>query len=333
MLRHGMRYANLTALLLMLWCVGAAGQETWRLKDGQQWEPVAASSQQQYALKVAELKDLIQAGDSDAVEGALAQLKEEFPQHVGPDLDLFVEGELQYWKDRYGKAMKKYEKLLKDYPGSEFAPAVLERQYDMAKDYLGGRKKKILGLIKIAGYAEGVEMMERISDRDGLEEPNGVGLRAAVAVAEHYEAREKYIEAYLKWSEIASYWESGPIGKRALLRMAEDNLLAYNQPPARRQPLLDGSRLVTARTYFDKYALLYPGEVKQHRIPEKLKQIDEQMAHKQFTIGKYYERVGEKEAAEFYFDMVAVNWPDTEGGQMARQALEDIAKGNQARGK
>lgn len=332
MLRYGMRYVNLAALLMLL-CAGATAQETWRLKDGKKWESVAANPPQQYALKIAELKDLVRSGKAEAVEDALAQLKEEFPQYIGPDLDLFVKGELRYWQDRYTKALKQYEKLLKDYPGSEFAPAVLQREFDMAQAYLGGRKKTVLGIIRIRGYAEGVEMMERISDRAGLDEPNSVGLKAAVAVAEHYEGREKYIEAYLKWSEISSYWETGPIGKRALLRMAENNLLAYNQAPPKRQPLLDASKLVTARTYFEKYAALYPSETKQYNIPEKIKQIDEQMAYKQFTIGQYYVRAGKMEAASFYFDMVVQNWPETEAAGLAKQALEENTSGNQARGK
>jgi tetratricopeptide (TPR) repeat protein len=330
MRRNGMRYASL-ALLMIGCCASAATKETWQLKDGQQWEPVTSTSQQQYALKVAEIKDLVRSGDSDAVEEALGQLKEEFPQYTGPDLDLFIEGELHFWHDHYAKAMKKYEKLLKDYPGSEFASAVLEREYDMAKEYLGGRKKSVLGIFHVRGYAEGLEMMERISDRAGLDEPNSVGLRAAVAVAEHYESREKYIEAYLKWSEIASYWETGSIGKRAIFRMAEDNLLAYNQPRTERRPLLDGSKLVTAKTYYTKYAALYPAEARQHDIPRKLKQIDEQMAYKQFTIGQYYQRVDKTDAANYYFDMVAKNWPETKAAKLAKAARAENNDGGQAR--
>lgn len=329
MLRNGMR---LTVLLTLL-CTAVMAKDTWRLKDGGALAAVSASPREQYGLQIAKLKDLVRTGRSDAVVDLLAELKEEFPQYVGPDLDLFVEGEVQFWKDRYPRAMKKYEKLLKDYPGSEFAEAVMERQFQMAKAYLGGRKKTVLGFIKISGRAEGIELMERISDRSGLDDPNSIGLRAAVTVAEHYEAREKYLEAYLKWSEIASYWETGPIGKRALLRMAEDNLLAYNQARPERRPLLDASKLVSAKTYFEKYALLYPSEAKRHKIPEKLTQIDELMAHKQLTIGRYYQRVGKTDAANLYFDMVVQNWPQTEAAELAKQARETSAGGKDASGK
>jgi tetratricopeptide (TPR) repeat protein len=327
-----MGYTVVVVLMAVL-CSGVMAQETWRLKNGEELEPIGASPRRQYALQIAKLEDLVRTGETDAIIDILEELKEEYPQYAGPDLDLFVEGEVQYADDHYPKAMKKYEKLLKDYPGSEFAAAVMEREFGMAKAYLDGRKKTVLGLIKISGRAEGIEIMERLSDRAGLDEPNSVGLRAAVVVAEHYEAREEYLEAYLKWSEIASYWETGPIGKRALLRMAEDNLLAYNRARPHRRPLLDASKLVSARSYFEKYALLYPSETKRHKIPEKLQQIDEQMAHKQLTIGQYYQRVGKTQAANLYFEMVVQNWPRTEAAKMAKQARQESANGNDASGK
>ena len=324
MRRHGIQQKGL-AVLFVLSCCSAIMAETWRLKDGEEWQSVTADPQETYLRAIAELKNLVRTGESKAVEEALGQLKEEFPQYAGPDLDLFIEGELKYWKNRYSKAMVKYEKLLKDHPNSEFAGPAMDREFDMAGAYLGGRKKSVLGFIKIAGYAEGIEIMERLSDRAGLDDPNGVGLRAAVAVAEHYQTREQYLEAYLKWSEIASYWETGLIGKKALLRMAENNLAAYNVPSPKKRPRFDGSKLTTARTYYEKFMARYPEDAREQGIPQKIDEIDEQMAHKQFTVGQYYRRVGKTQAASYYFDMVVKNWPDTAAAEMARQALKENA--------
>jgi len=208
-----------------------------------------------------------------------------------------------------------------------------EREYEIAQAYLAGRKKTILGFIKISGYAEGVELMEKISDRAGLDEPNGVGVNAAIAVAEHYERTEQYLEAYLKWSEIASYWDTGPVGKRAVYRMAEDNLAAYNQHPEGRRDKFDASKLTTAKTYYEKFLALYRQEALADDVPEKIKQIDEMMAYKQFRIGQYYRRIGEHRAANLYFDMVIQDWPKTEAAEMAKQALAQGQGGEHARGK
>lgn len=304
-----------------------------RLNNGERRESATAGPDEQYLHAVAEIKKLVQEGEAGAARDIVKQLKEEFPDRAGPDLDIFVDGELRYWKDRYGKALVKYEKLLKSYPGSEFADAAMQREYDIAQAYLGGRKKTILGFIKISGYSEGVEIMEKISDRAGIDEPNSVGLNAAVAVAEHYERTEQYLEGYLKWSEIASYWETGPIGKRAIYRMAEDNFLAYNRRDPAKRHRFDASKLTTAKTYYERFLALYPAEAAQNDVPAKIKQIDEDMAYKQFKIGQYYRRLGKDRAAYLYFDMVIQNWPKTEAAEMARQAIAETPKGEEASGK
>lgn len=314
-------------------CCHSAVAETWRLKSDQTWESTAAGPDEQYLHAIAEIKKLVQEGQARAARDIVKQLKEEFPDRVGPDLDLFVAGELRYWSNRYGKALVKYEKLLKNYPGSEFADVAMQREYDTAQAYLQGRKKTILGFIKISGYAEGIGIMEKISDRAGIDEPNGVGLNAAIAVAGHYERTEQYLEGYLKWSEVASYWETGPIGKRAMYRMAEDNFAAYNVPDPAKRPRFDASKLTTAKTYYEKFLALYPDDAKKEDVPAKIKVIDEEMACKQFTIGQYYRRVGKHQAAYLYFDMVIQTWPKTEAAEMARQAIAETPKGEKASGK
>jgi hypothetical protein len=316
---------------MALLCSGATAAETWRLQDGKEWRSVAADPQERYQLAISELKDFVRSARVRDVKDAVAQLQQDFPQRVGPDLELYALGEREYWRDRYAKATAKYEKLLKDYPDSEFAESVMDRLFEIGNAYLGGRRKTVLGIFRIRGYAEGVEIMERISDRAGLHEPNGVGLKAAIAVAEHYEARDKHIEAYLKWSEIASYWEMGPVGKRAILQMAENNLAAYNKPPEKRRPLLDASKLVTAKTYYERFAMRYPEDAAKHDIPAKLEQIDEQMAYKQYTIGRYYHRTNKITAAHLYYDMVVENWPDTEGAELAAQARQELLDRTQDR--
>lgn len=323
-MKNRMRNTGLVVLTTLL-CALAPAAETLKLHEGKDWQPVSSDPQQRFEKALSDLEDLVKSGDKGDVKDFLAQLKDDFPQRAGPDLELYAMGELQYWKDRYAKAMAKYEKLLKDYPSSEFAKPTMDREYEIAEAYLGGRKKTVLGIFRVRGYSEGVEIMERLSDRAGLDDPDSIGLKAAIAVAEHYEAREKYLDAYLKWSEIASYWEMGPIGKRAILRMAEDNFAAYNKPPEKRRPLLDSSKLATAKTYYERFALRYPQDAKKHDIPAKLERIDEEMAYKEYTIGRFYQHTDKTEAADFYYAMVIDKWPDTEAAGMAKAARQEIA--------
>jgi outer membrane protein assembly factor BamD (BamD/ComL family) len=315
------------AVSIALSCASSATAETWRLKSGDRWESVSSDPQERYLHAISELKEFARAGDARAVKEALKEIKAEFPDRVGPDLDLFIQGELQYWRDHYGKAVSDFEKMFKNYAASEFSAPALRREFDIAQAYLQGRKKIVLGIFKISGAEEGVEIMEKISDRAGIDEPNGVGLNAALAVAEYYEAQERYVEAYLKWAEIASYWETGPIAKRALYRMAEDNLAAYDRHPPQKRPAYDASKLTAARTYYQKYTALYPSDAKQNDVPVKIQHIDEEMARKQLFIGQFYRRTGERQAANLYFDMIIRNWPQTEAAVAARQALDEEQTG------
>jgi outer membrane protein assembly factor BamD (BamD/ComL family) len=346
-----MRYVALAISIVVLCCheglaggaepsrspSAAATSKSRRPRQGSAPRPqaprAARAPDEQYDKALADIKEAVQAGDSKGAKAIAQQLKAEYPDRVGPDIDLYVAGELHYWAGHYSKALAKYEKLLKDYPGSEFANASQEREYEMATAYLQGRKKTILGFIKISGCAEGVEIMEKISDRAGLEEPNGVGLRATIFVAEYYERVEKYLDAYLKWSEVASVWETGPISKRAIFRMAEDNLAAYDIHPIKERYRFDASKLTTARTYYEKYLALYPEDAAQADVPAKIKSIDEQMAYKQFKIAQYYRHIGKHRAANLYLDMVIQNWPNTEAAGMAREAMAEQLDGEKARGK
>jgi outer membrane protein assembly factor BamD (BamD/ComL family) len=213
--------------------------------------------------------------------------------------------------------------MLNNYPRSELREAALEREFAIAQSYLAGRKKRVLGFIPLKGYAEGIEIMERISDRVGLDEPDGIGFKAALAVAKNYEERKQYNEAHLKWSEISSHFQTGQIGKDALLNMARCKYAEYNKKPKRRRALFDASSLTSAKSYYERFRLLYPADARELHIDEKLKEIDEQIAHKQLTVGKYYRKTGNTQAANLYFEMVSKDWPNTEAAGAARALLSE----------
>jgi outer membrane protein assembly factor BamD len=298
--------------------VSAVWADTWVLQDSGELKPALVDSNDKYLLAVAEVKKLIDAGQTDAAKKAFSSLKKDFPKDAGHDFDLFVKAELFYCRGYFSRAVVSYNKLLNKYPQSKFYEPALDREFIIGESFLAGRKKRVLVIFKMSGFSEGVKIMEGISDRSGLDDPNGLGLKAAVAVAERYEEKQKFSEAYLKWSEIASYWETGKIGKEALLKMAQNKLAAYNAAPSERRCRYDASRLTTARTYYEKFNLLYSEDAQKLGVPAIIQEIDEQLAYKEYVVGKYYQRTGSKQAANLYFDMVIHNWPNSKAAQMAK---------------
>src|SRR4030042_228518 len=166
-------------------------------------------------------------GETKAVGQAINKLKKDFPGVVGPDLDAFMKAEMLFCDGKFTKAVWSYDKFLEDFTTSKFYEAALDREFSIATAFLGGQKKRVLGVFTMRRYAEGIKVMEKISDRAG---GAPIGVRAAVAVAEHYEKRRKFAEAYQKWSEISSRWPTGQIGKDALLNMARCKHAIYRGP-------------------------------------------------------------------------------------------------------
>jgi outer membrane protein assembly factor BamD (BamD/ComL family) len=172
----------------------------------------------------------------------------------------------------------------------------------------------------MSGFETGEKIMDKISDRAG-DAP--IAKKAALTVVEHLEKRDMLNEAYDKWSQISSRWPTGQIGKDALLGMARCKHALYKGPK------YNATNLISAKSYYENFQQRYPEDANQLSIGEKIAQINEQLAYKQFNTGCYYQRTGSVEAANLYYNMVMANWPESTAAKMAKDRISqesDIAK-------
>jgi outer membrane protein assembly factor BamD (BamD/ComL family) len=303
--------------------------DTWRLGQQQDWQSLSADQKDKYLLAVAEIKKLVNAGQTAAARKAFDKLKKDFPEIAGPDLDVFIEAELLFCQGKFTKAVSSYDKLLTDYPESQLREAVLDRQFAIGTALLGGQKIHVLWLLRIKGYDEGVKIMDKVTERAGIDSP--IGTKAALALAKSYEKREMFDEAYLKWWEISIQWATGEIGRDALLGMARCKYAAYNKYPEKKRPRYDVSGLKTAKTCYEKFKLIYPQDAEKIGVSQILKQINEQLASKQLSIAQYYQRTGSKQSANLYYQMLNNNWQGTGAAETAKQLLTKNAGSEETR--
>ena len=291
----------------------ATWADTWQLQQGQDWKSVPGDANDRYLLVVARTEKLIAEGQTEALAEQWGQLKKLFPEIKEADLDTFIEAELFYYAGKYSKASRSYEKFLaKDYYDSPLYETALERQFQIASSFLAGRKIKVLGLFEIKGDATGIKIMEKITDRAG---DRPIGIEASRALAQYYESKEMFNEAYLKWSEVSWQQQDAQTAKDALLAMARCKHAAYHGPK------YNASHLRSAKSYYEDFKVRYPEDAVKLNIDQILKEIDEQIAYKQFCIGQYYQSAGRTQAANLYYDMVIRNWSETKAAQMAKEVL------------
>ncbi|MHC4204795.1 MAG: tetratricopeptide repeat protein [Planctomycetota bacterium] len=126
---------------------------------------ISADSEEKLLSEVAEAQELVNTGQTKAARRAYNAVKKGYPEIAGTDFEIFIDAEIYYCRAKITKAVRNYDKLLKEYPQSKFTDAALNREFAIATAYLAGKKKVILGFIRIKGYAEGIRIMEKIAGR------------------------------------------------------------------------------------------------------------------------------------------------------------------------
>ena len=311
MRQKGLRQLIIVGVLSTVIC-STITADIWHLKDGQDWEKLAEGPRAKYLLAVAQIKQLINQGEVKAALEQLEQLKADFPDIAGADLDMFIEAEELYARAKWDKAGKKYIEFLDNYPESDLYYSALERMYSIAVGYLGGQKRTVLKVLRIPAYDNAARIMNDIADRTG-DAP--IAKRALLTLAKSQEERGKHREAYETWVDISSRWPTGKLRQEAMMAMARNLYLAYGGHE------YDDSVIKSAKSYYNNYKLRYSDAAEEQNVEETVANIDEKAAMKQYETGAYYERTGSELAANLYYQMVIDKWPGSEAAEKAKEAL------------
>jgi outer membrane protein assembly factor BamD (BamD/ComL family) len=298
-------------LLLAAFCCRA---ETLRLNPDGQWQNLANDPQGQYFLALSDVKQKLSAGDKGQSLKALQKLRTDFKDMSGPDLDAYIEAETLYAKRNWSKATKKFQEFVKAWPESPFYTSANERLFSIGTAFLLGQKRQVLWILWLPAFDEGVNIMRDIADRAGT---GPMGLRALTVLAETYERKKLYPEAYEVWSEVADKWPTGDVGEKALLRMAQCLHAAY------KGPWYDATWLVSAKAYYEDFRNRYPQKAQQIQAGETIGVIVEQQAYKNYSVARYYDKTDHPLAANLYYQYVLKTWPDSRSARMTEQAQQE----------
>ncbi|MBN2589462.1 MAG: outer membrane protein assembly factor BamD [Sedimentisphaerales bacterium] len=305
--------------------VSAYASNTWFLQEDQNWDLIATDEQKQFVVDLAEVQNIVNKGKTKGAKKQFASIKKKYPELAGKELNLFIKAELLLSQMKLTESARSYDKLLSKYTDSILRNMAIKRQYEIGITYLNGRKKVVLGLFAIKGDNEGIGILEKMIDHAGFD--SQIAIDASVKIAKNYEKREKFNEAYLKWYEIYSLGKTDNIIKRdALLGMAQAKHAIYDKNPESRKPFYDASSLRSARSYYEMLKTYYPEYAEQAGIKEILNIISEQMAYKELSIGLYYQKMGNIQSANLYFDMVINNWPKSKSAEIAQNKLNENTK-------
>ena len=290
----------------------AAPDQTWVLDPQEGWQDLSELPEGDPMAAISALRQQLSSGQRSEVLAALESLKVSYPHLAGDDMDAFIEAEKIYQAGRFGRAARLYKDFLETWPDSPFQPLAMERYFAIGTAFLQGEKRELLRIFRIPAFDDGVTIMRNIAEMTGNAP---IALRALQVTAENQERRERYIEAYHTWAEIATRWPTGDVGRNALLRMARALHASYDGPD------YDVSVLRSAQSYFEQYIQRYPQKAEAIELSETLTLITEQLAYKAYETGFYYERVNNVAAAHHYYNSIIEQWPETSAARKAEARL------------
>ncbi len=304
--------------LITLLCIVTVGySQTWQITDDLSLKEISTTQlgfQQDFG-KIKLAADLSNPSDTQM---AIWDFQRRYPEMTGgKDWAAYAKAEMTFAKRDWKKSSELFTAFLDEYPVSEFYNAALERVYEIATAFLNGQKRRAFKIFMIRAYDDGEVMMEKIGEKAGS---SSIAHRALVTLAESFEKRNLFFDAYDVWTQVAVRWPTGESGKQSLLAMARCMHSAYHGPN------FDASPVKSAEGFYGQYKLRYPELAAEQGVDEQLNNSVEQIAYKQFMTAEHYKKSMNLQSAAIYYSYVVDTWPNTKIAPMAAKELEIIKK-------
>ena len=217
--------------------------------------------------------------------------------------------------DREWHALSDYEiNIAERFPESEVFPIALERQFEIARLYLGGLRRRVLGLRLESAADDAVEALLRIQERMPQSE---LAERAAIEVMDYY-YRTGQLELATTMSDI--YLTNYPRGQRrveALTLSIRANIALY------RGPTYNGSSLLDATEQIRRLMRLYPIVAEQEGLGEQqLEAIEEASADQLLDTARWYLQRGDSPSARYTLEQLVRKHPRSGAASQAMKLMQ-----------
>jgi outer membrane protein assembly factor BamD (BamD/ComL family) len=291
----------------------AAAPPGWELRNGT-WVPIIQPDPSTPDGQVAQMiKDLADNHPATVIDNAKKWLKVNKTHPLLPQV-LMVQGDAELKRGRKYAALFPFEDLLNNFPTSELYTTALTREFDIADSFLNGYKKLFLGFHILPVKDEGLELMDRIQDR---QRGSPLAERAGIRVADYDYDHGNFVEAVDAYSDFLKRYPYSQYARKAELRRAQASLANFHGVRLDITPLLDGRERMGA------IADAYPQTAEQLQVSALNDRIYQLEGMKELEIARYYWRANRRYASAWYYHRVIDNWPGT---QMAQDAQHELGK-------
>lgn len=177
------------------------------------------------------------------------------------------------------RALYDYEAIARQFAQSEEFPLSVEREMEIARLYLGGMRKKFLGMRLFSARDEGIELLIRAQERMP---GSALAEQAAIELADYYFDHRDMPMARIGYDLYLLNFPGGSNQSKAFAGRIFANIGLYHGPE------YDASSLLNAREQIAGFQRAYPADAQRLEMPEWSDQIKEALGAEKLEAAFWY---------------------------------------------
>jgi outer membrane protein assembly factor BamD len=215
----------------------------------------------------------------------------------------------------YKGAYAAYADYTAKYPRGGDFDAVIQAQFNIAKGYLDGRKKKVLGVSISPSFETAQEMFEGIVKRAPF---HRLAPLAQFNVGQALEKQGKPIEAMSAYQVVLIRYSGDPVADDAQYQMG------YVRYRETQEGSYDQAARLKARESFEDFVNRFPSSEKTPQAKENIKSLSGTDVKSTLGIAKYYDKTKNYRAAVVYYNEVIRVAPGTPESEQSQKRIEEL---------
>jgi outer membrane protein assembly factor BamD len=254
-------------------------------------------------------------GDIKRAIKAYRSLVKRHPKDALAPGALYRVAQLYEQEHEYLKAAESFRQLVEKYPSSPHFDEAIEAQFRIGEMYLGGKKKRVLGI----PFGNSLDNAVTIFAAVVRTAPYGKYTARAqfdIGLArEKQGASEAAIQAY---QAVVDKFPNEPIAADAQYQ------IGYIYLKAARTGTKDAAAISNARTAFQDFVFRYPNSEKAGQARTNLEQIEHKQTTSSYEVAKFYDKQKYYRAAVIYYNEVIRQQPGSTESDQAKKRIDQL---------
>lgn len=295
----------------------AAAQERYRLDaDSYDWEKQTQYDPASPEGQLQQIRKTLAQDQAVKAQKTLDLWLEQYPNHPQRVEAYLLRGDAKVKRKHYYDSLYDYEEVVK-YFGAEQYHTALQREYEIAKLFAGGMRRRLWGMRWVTAYGEAETIFIRTQERA----PGSlIGQKASLALATYYFNRGEMTAASESYELFLTNYPKSNSREQAILQLIYASLATFQGPRH------DPSGLIDAREWISTYQQEFPAPAQRIGVTALLQRIDESLALKQYDSAQWYERVHKPVSAVYLYRRLIADHPEAPAATLALKRLEVLGE-------